>query len=96
MYGFLLSWGSLSRLHGRNNIAHALDYIANLQYKYCMKEKLEFLVAAGLSDYDIAEKVGVSPSTIWRLRTGKTGKTDWNTGESITRLYRQHKKDAAA
>lgn len=46
------------------------------------------LAARGLSDVEIGEGAGgITPSIIWRLRTGEHADTRWERGEKIRRFH---------
>jgi IS30 family transposase len=53
------------------------------------KKLLSELNAAGLSDNEIARRIGVNQSTISRLRGEKLGDTAYSTGVAIHRLHAQ-------
>ena len=49
----------------------------------------------GLSDAEIARRVGANQTTITRLKNGRTADTSYQTGVAILRLLDEQKKQAA-
>ena len=45
------------------------------------------LNAAGLSDNEIARRIGINQTTVSRLRNGSVADTAYQTGIAINRLY---------
>jgi transcriptional regulator with XRE-family HTH domain len=53
------------------------------------RELIVELVAAGLSEREIADKVGVAQPTINRIKLGRRKRVEHETGELLLKLHRQ-------
>lgn len=53
------------------------------------KEIISELVAAGLSEQQIADQVGVSQPTINRIKLGRRNRVEHETGEALRKLHKK-------